>query len=354
MAGISAGRLAGAMRGDSLAMPLEPALAPQASTHLTVRDRLGALRVRLGIRRHDHSVEPGLYRVGEPTPASPVLVTANYKLTFDAVRSQLPGVDAWLLVLDTRGINVWCAAGKGTFGTKELCSHVIAANLYDVVSHRTLVLPQLGAPGVAAHEVKAFTEFRVVYGPVRASDIPAFLEAGMKATPEMRTVTFTLRDRFVLTGTELSLAWRPKVLASMAAIVLASGFVGLAFSWDAVVQRGGTALLAGLGGLLAGALVTPLLLPWLPFRAFSAKGALVGAVLAAALFAFTQESIGVLAALGAATALVTVSSYVAMNFTGASNITSPSGVEYEMRRALPWQIAGAVVAVLLWLVSSIT
>jgi hypothetical protein len=336
---------------DTLATPLTPALAPQASTRLTWRDRLGVLRVRLGIRRHRYSVEPGVYRIGEPTPASPVLVTANYKLTFDAVRSALAGLDAWLLVLDTKGINVWCAAGKGTFGTKEVCSRVLAANLYDVVEHRTLVVPQLGAPGIAAHEVKAFTEFRIVYGPVRASDIPAFLEAGMKATPEMRSTTFNLRDRFVLTGTELSLAWNPKVLAGMAGIVLLSGVQGLSFSWEAVLVRGGTALLAGLGGLVAGAFATPLLLPWLPFRAFAAKGALVGAVFAAGLLALTWASVGVLAALGAAIALVTISSYAAMNFTGTSNITSPSGVEYEMRRALPWQIAGAVVAAALWLLS---
>lgn len=324
---------------------------PTASTRLTRRDRLGALKVRLGIGRHSYSVEPGIYRVGEPTSASPVLVTANYKLTFDAVRSSIAGLDAWLLVLDTKGINVWCAAGKGTFGTRELCARVLQANLYDVVEHRVLVLPQLGAPGVAAHEVKAFTEFRVVYGPVRATDIPAFLEAGMKATPEMRRVTFGLRDRFVLTGAELSLAWSPKVLAVMAAIVLVSGIAGLGFSWRAVLLRGGTALLAGLGGLVAGAFVTPLLLPWLPFRAFSAKGALIGTIFAGGLLALAWEPVGALAAPGAAIALVTIASYAAMNFTGTSNITSPSGVEYEMRRALPWQMAGAVVAAALWLVS---
>jgi hypothetical protein len=190
-----------------------------------------------------------------------------------------------------------------------------------------------------------------VYGPVRASDVPAFLEAGMKATAQMRQATFNLRDRFVLTGTELSLAWDPKVLAVTAAIVLLSGVQGLSFSWEAMLVRGGTALLAGLGGLVAGAFVTPLLLPWLPFRAFSAKGALVGAVFAAGLLALTWESVGALAASGAAIALVTISSYAAMSFTGTSNITSPSGVEYEMRRALPWQIAGAAVAAALWLLS---
>jgi hypothetical protein len=328
------------------------AAVPRVVTRLTWSDRLGTLRMRLGIRRNTYRVEPGLYRIGEPTAAAPVLVTANYKMSFDAVRSAMDGLHAWLLVLDTKGINVWCAAGKRTFGTQELCTRVLTANLYDIVEHRTLVLPQLGAPGVAAHEVKAFTEFRVVYGPVRAADIPAFLGAGMKATPEMRHVTLSTRDRFALTGTELSFAWDWRVLAVLAAIVLASGITADGFSWESVLLRGGTAVLAGLGGLVAGAFVTPLLLPWLPFRAFSAKGALVGAVFGAGLVALAQGSIGTVAALGAAVALVTISSYVAMNFTGTSNITSPSGVEYEMRHALPWQIAGAAVAVVAWIVSA--
>jgi len=325
---------------------------PRVRTTLTARDRFGTIRVRSSVGRMRYRVTPGLYAVGAPESGSPVLVSANYKLSFDQLRRALAGRGAWILVLDTRGINVWCAAGKGTFGTAELARRVLSARLDEAVSHRTLVLPQLGAPGVAAHEIEAFTGFQVVYGPARAEDIPAFLAAGMRATPEMREVTFSLRDRFVLTGTELALAWNPKVLIGGAAIVLASGIEGLGFSWDAVLVRGGTALLAGLGGLVAGGFVTPLLLPWLPFRAFSAKGALVGSLFAAALVAATVESIGWIAAAGAAVALVTTASYTAMNFTGTSNITSPSGVEYEMRRAIPWQLAGTVLAAALWIVSA--
>ena len=103
---------------DTAALPGVAAPVRQASTRLTWRDRLGALRVRLGIARHAYSVEPGLYQVGAPSAESPVLVTANYKLTFDTVRAAIVGLDVWLLVLDTKGINVWCAAGKGTFGTR--------------------------------------------------------------------------------------------------------------------------------------------------------------------------------------------------------------------------------------------
>ena len=110
--------------------------------------------------------------LGRPTDASPVFASANYKLSFDALRASLKGRDAWLLVLDTKGINVWCAAGKGTFGTLELVRSIAETELDKIVGHRTVIVPQLGAPGVSAHRVKFYSGFNVVYGPARAEDIP--------------------------------------------------------------------------------------------------------------------------------------------------------------------------------------
>jgi acetyl-CoA decarbonylase/synthase complex subunit gamma len=85
----------------------------------------------------DYSIEPGLYALGAPDRESPVLVSANYKMSFDELRSALPGRDLWILVLDTKGINVWCAAGKGTFGTEELVKRIASSGLSQVVAHRS-------------------------------------------------------------------------------------------------------------------------------------------------------------------------------------------------------------------------
>ena len=125
-----------------------------------------------------YKIEPGLYALGRPDDRSPVLVTANYKMSFDRLREALPGRNAWILVLDTKGINVWCAAGKGTFGTEELAARVHSSGLAQVVSHRELILPQLAGPGVAAHQVQKLSGFKVIYGPIRAKDLGAFLDAG--------------------------------------------------------------------------------------------------------------------------------------------------------------------------------
>jgi hypothetical protein len=74
---------------------------PEVATELTFTDLLGACKARLGIGRMDYAVKPGLYAVGKPDAASDVLVSANYKLTFDTLRKNLAGLNCWLLLLDT-------------------------------------------------------------------------------------------------------------------------------------------------------------------------------------------------------------------------------------------------------------
>jgi hypothetical protein len=305
------------------------------ATSLTWRDVLGGWRVRWAIRRGRYRVTPGLYRVGQPDAQSPVLVTANYKLSVDTVRRHLVGLNVWLLVLDTKGVNVWCAAGKGTFGTAELVRSIRAVKLAEAVKHRNLVLPELGAVGVAAHEVKKQTGFAVHYGPVRARDIPAYLAAGMKATAAMRRVSFSWKERLILTPTELVHAW-PLVLG---ALVLAT-LVNLASPghWVGDIVR-------FLGAIVTGAVLVPLLLPWLPSKAFSVKGAVAGAVWAAASAAFapmrTVEEAGSVLLVTAA------ASFLAMNFTGATTFTTYAGARLEVRRALPAILAAAALGIVL-------
>ena len=156
----------------------------------------------------------GPVRLGSPTTDSPVFASANYTLSFDALRSALAGTDAWILVLDTKGINVWCAAGKGTFGTGELIRRIAVTGLSEVVAHRKIILPQLGAPGVSAQEVARYSGFSVRYGPVRARDLPEYLTTHT-ATREMRTVRFPLADRLVLCPMELVHALLPMIAVAV-------------------------------------------------------------------------------------------------------------------------------------------
>ena len=289
-----------------------------------------------------YKVEPGLYAVGKPGNDSPVLVSANYKLTFDALRKELSGLDCWLLLLDTKGVNVWCAAGKGTFGTDELVRQIEQAGLAEFVTHRKLLLPQLGAPGVSAHEVTRRTGFSVTYGPVRASDIKAFIASGGEATQAMRTVTFTLRDRLVLTPVDLVAAAKKSLL-----------LFGVLFLLNLVAARpfGLYDVIAYAGAVLAGTVITPALLPLIPGRAFAWKGWLTGLLWTVMMLVFFK-GYSTIAMIGYLLLLPAVSAWYALNFTGSATYTSPSGVLKEMRLALPFLIGSAGVGAILLVAQS--
>lgn len=321
---------------------------PKVSTTLSLRDHLGTVRARVGIARNQYKINPGLYCVGNAAAASPVFVTANYKLSFDALRRELAGIDAWILVADTRGINVWCAAGKGTFCAGEIALQVQRAGLEKIVSHRELILPQFGATGVAARELRKLCGFKGIFGPLRAEDIPRFLDNGKKADEPMRTVTFSLGERLVLVPVEIALIWKPFALILLTLFVL-SGIGPDVFSVQASLARGVNAAWATVLAILAGALATPALLPWIPGRQFWFKGVLAGAIVGLAYVYGGMDSAGIIEKFGLWFWIVAAASYMAMNFTGATPYTSLSGVEKEMRRGLPVQCVGAAAALVLWI-----
>ena len=284
---------------------------------LTLANTWDHFLARWAVNRMGHRVEPGLYSLGHPTPDSPVFVTANYTLSFDALRSSLKGIDGYILVLDTQGINVWCAAGKGTFGTDKLVKRIEATRLSEVVNHRVVILPQLGAPGVAAHEVKKRAHFKVEYGPVRAEDLPEYLKT-RKATPEMRRVRFTLKDRITLIPVELVAVLIPLL------ILIAIG------SKSAVAA------------LLAGTVLFPILLPWIPTHNFSTKGFILGGLVAipfaiAAFFKSPESALWLRSAWALVYALLipSITAYLTLNFTGSTTFTSRTGVKTEMFAYIP-------------------
>ncbi|HEY9060663.1 MAG TPA: mercury methylation corrinoid protein HgcA [Pseudobacteroides sp.] len=321
-------------------------IVPRVSTQLVISDIFGAWKARWGINRMNYKINPGIYAVGNPDKDSPVLVTANYKLTFDTLRRELSDLNAWILVLDTKGINVWCAAGKGTFGTKELVSRIGKTRLHDIATHRTLILPQLGAPGVSAHEVEKQTGFKVIYGPVRAADIKEFINSGMKVTGEMRTVKFNLIDRLVLTPMELVGTFKVSLI-----------IFGILFLLNLVTANPfGIYDFYGYGGaLITGCVITPVLLPWIPGRAFAWKGWLLGLIWAAVINVLSgwtvSPTFSFIRGLGYLLVLPCISAFYAMNFTGSSTYTSFSGVLKEMKIAVPVIAVSIIIGTILILLN---
>lgn len=310
---------------------------------LTFANRLDHFLARWGVNRMGHIVQPGLYKLGNPTSDSMVFVSANYTLSFDAVRTALAGTDCYILVLDTKGVNVWCAAGKGTFGTAELVRRIASSGLANVVRHRTLILPQLSAPGISAHEVKHLSGFSVEYGPVRASDLPEYIKT-RKATPEMRRVQFPVKDRLVLTPVELVHVILPTIATTVILYFLA----------------GPLAALATITTALTGTVLFPVLLPFIPTHDFSTKGLILGGIVAIP-FAFSYATNStmpfwenVLIPIVLLLIMPALTAYLALNFTGCTTFTSRTGVKKEIFRYVPTMavmvVSGIILSILLGII----
>jgi hypothetical protein len=141
----------------------------------------------------------------------------------------------------------------------------------------------------------------------------------------MRRVEFPLRDRLVLIPVEFVHIALPMLIAAAALFFLA----------------GPVAAFAAVAAVLAGTVLFPALLPFIPTRDFSTKGLVLGAVVAlpfAVSFGMSPALPAWAAALAAATALLiipAVVAYIALNFTGATTFTSRTGVKKEIFRYVP-------------------
>lgn len=164
--------------------------------------------------------ETGLRVVGEPGPEAPVLLTCNFDLTVRRVLRALEGLDCYLLVANSKGINVWCAAGGGILNAHSVISVLRTSGIAGRVAHRRLILPQLAAPGVDVQRVENETGWHCAFGPVYAGDIPAYLAAGGLKTDKMRRAHFPLADRL-----QMAVMWTTpmSILAGIPVAVFSPG-----------------------------------------------------------------------------------------------------------------------------------
>ena len=167
----------------------------------------------------------------------------------------------------------------------------------------------------------------------------------------MRQVTFGIGERLVLIPVDLVMSAKYLLLVAVCFLLLSGlGRDGYSFARLAAVGWRCAALLVT--AYLAGAAGAPLLLPWLPGRAFALKGACLGVAISGALAALAwgggwfENSLSEAAWLLLIPAVV---SFITMMFTGSTPYTSLSGVRLELRLAVPVQLLVAVVGIGLWL-----
>jgi len=293
-----------------------------------------------------------VYAVGTPDENSPVLVTANYKLTVDKLREELHGFNLWILVIDTNGVNVWCAAGKGTFSTEEIICKIQKYKLKKLVNHNQLILPQLGAPGVSAFQITKLTGFKVIYGPVYAKDIEEFLSNNCETTEEMRRVSFNILDRIVVSPLEAikTLKYLPIIYIFFVLLGILGGADG---GFMEVLRDGLLNTLPYAIAIVIGTILFPLLLPILPFRMFSMKGLILGVIWSFIVIRYSsvfRYDSSIFTHISNSLLLTSIISYLAMNFTGSTTFTSLSGVKKETLLTVPVTAVASVIAIVLMII----
>ncbi|OHD16550.1 MAG: hypothetical protein A2086_03585 [Spirochaetes bacterium GWD1_27_9] len=313
---------------------------PEISTKIDFSDIFGEIKARWGINRMNYQITPDIYCIGNPTKDSPVFVTANYKLSLDKLRKELVGLDCFILVLDTKGINVWCAAGKGTFGTEELIQRINKVNLSQIVNHKTLILPQLGAVGVSYMDIKKQTGFNVIYGPVLAKDIKPFLLNNYNKTKEMRTVNFTFKDRITVAPIEFVAT----IYLNLIVLAIFTLF-NLIFYTKQAHFKIWLDFIPFFTAIISGTFLIPILLPYIPGKAFAIKGLILGLVVITIInFLFNLSIFGWISNYFI---LVPIVSFLAMNFTGATTFTSLSGATLEVTKGVPIMAISLVIGLVL-------
>ena len=188
--------------------------------------------IETGFRLVPVPARTGLRVIGHPDRQSPVLLTGNYDLTVRRVLRAVRGLDAYLVVANSNGVNVWCASSGGHLGTHQVVTALKLAGLENCVVHREVIVPQLAATGVEGKEVRRRTGWIVRFGPANARDIRAYLANGKEKTPAMRQVRFSFGHRL-----EMAAAWATPIslIAGPFAWRHLPGALGLIWSLAAAV-----------------------------------------------------------------------------------------------------------------------
>ena len=154
------------------------------------------------LRMFPFPAKTGYQKVGKPNKDSPVLLTCNFHLTILRLKKATKGLNYHLLVANSKGINVWCAATGDHLNNHSVISVIKTSGIENKVNHKKIILPQLAAPGVDAKEIQKRIGWKVLWGPVDAKDIPEYFETNFEKTDLMREVEFKLVQRI-----EMAIMW---------------------------------------------------------------------------------------------------------------------------------------------------
>jgi acetyl-CoA decarbonylase/synthase complex subunit gamma len=131
-----------------------------------------------------NAVEAKVYKIGEPGPDSPVLLTTNFALTYFTVEGEVENsrIPAYITVVDTGGLGILNSYADDKLTGETVAKAVKASGVLDQVRHRKLIIPGLVA--VLKGELEDETGCEVLVGPEEATGIPAFLKSEWRRAAE--------------------------------------------------------------------------------------------------------------------------------------------------------------------------
>ena len=123
-------------------------------------------------------VEQKIYKLGEPTPDSPLMITTNFSLTYFIVSGEAENskVPCRLAVMDSEGLSVLTAWAAGKFTASKIAAFIQESGIEKEIKHRELIIPGYVAILSGSIEEK-LPGWKVTVGPREANAIPAFLRS---------------------------------------------------------------------------------------------------------------------------------------------------------------------------------
>lgn len=278
--------------------------------------------------RRTFIIEPGLYYTGERyNRDTPLLVTCNYHMTVFLLWRILKNRSIRLLVIDTKGINVWCSSGKGQFCAKEIIKQI---EKYDrktlsVSETISLILPKLSLSGVSIAELKR-NSIDPQIGPVYGKELPEYLDdIPFKDRVDDR-FKFSMKDRLFTLIPSL-------VQFSKYAIYIGMGL----FVWDYFFKTDIYWQVIPISMVIA--VMYIIFFPLLPTKTFALKGLFLCGLQILGLcifyFLFNENSMDQLSFLFYLFLLCGANLFFPLYYTGNSGVSNYSLVKKEIIRYLP-------------------
>ena len=128
-----------------------------------------------------NAVDAKVYKVGEPGPDSPVIVTTNFALTYFTVEGEVENskVPAYITTVETNGLGVLNSYADDKLTGATIAKALKATDVMSQVRHKKVIIPGLVA--VLKGELEDESGCEVIVGPEEAAGIPNFLRTEWKA-----------------------------------------------------------------------------------------------------------------------------------------------------------------------------